>query len=391
MSVKRTTWNLLMVMSTLALAVPLGPASAQAPNLVKWRYDYNLARREALERKLPILIDFFKEGCAPCLIQDNTTFRDPQIVNLVNEHFIPLKINGEVERALADPLKIDRFPIMVLAAYDGKILQPFLIGKQDAPELYTHLQRVLNSLTEPEWMLRDYQLAGKLVQNREFSRAIATLLNIVQDGKTWPVQVSARKLLQDMEVIGQERLKEAGDMINRGRVTEGIEAINETLRTYQGLQVAKDGGVMLDRVMQSPEIRQQQRTKRAQELLAQAQDFFKSKDHIPCLDRCEILMGSYGDLPQGQEAFQLFSNIKNDPKWLETACDTMSDRLGKGWIALAEKLLREGQPDRSRYYLDRVIRAFPATSLAESAQIRLTQLNGVPTRHLEPNAASTRP
>ncbi len=387
MSVKRTTWSLLLVLGTAAAAFCPDSVLAQPamppPTLVKWRYDYNLARREALKRKLPIIIDFFKDQCPYCVIQDNSTFRDPQIVNLVNDNFIPLKINGEVEVGLRDALKITSYPTIVLAAHDGKIMQPLLIGLQKVPELNGQLQFVLGALTEPEWMLRDYHLAGTMMQNREFARAIATLLHILEDGKSRSVQLNARKLLQDLEAQGQERLGQARESIDRGKVAEGIEVINDTMRTYAGLQAAKDGSTLLARVMQSPEIRQQQRAKRAQELLAQAQDFYKTKDHIPCLDRCEILMASYGDMPQSQTAYQLAASIKNDPKFMQAACDTMSDRLGNMWIALADTMLREGQPDRARYYFERIIHAFPGTGLAERAEIRLNQLTGT--------AASIRP
>jgi TolA-binding protein len=55
----------------------------------------------------------------------------------------------------------------------------------------------------------------------------------------------------------------------------------------------------------------------------------------------------------------------------------MSDRLGGLYLSLADSLLKRGQPQRAEFYLQRVIQAFPGSRQAESAQIRLTQLQGV--------------
>jgi len=110
------------------------------------------------------------------------------------------------------------------------------------------------------------------------------------------------------------------------------------------------------------------------ELLAQAQDFYKSKDYIPCLDRCEIILANYGDLPEGQQAFALASEIKNNPEWLQAAADVMTDRLGGMYLALADSYLKRGDTQKSQFYLQRVIQAFPGSRMAESAQLRLTQM-----------------
>lgn len=381
----------LFVLYGLVLAV--GPVCAQDLGLtgVKWRYDYQQARREALDRKAPILIDFVKNACPYCVVMDNTVFRDPQVVNLINERFVPLKVQLETNQGLVEFLKIEAFPTFVLAAYDGKVLPPPIIGAKGIPEFYDFLQRALVGQSEPEWMLRDQQLAQKWIEKQEYARAISALKNIIEDGRNRPVQQTARKMLQDLEAIGQGRLAKAKETFERGQSVEAIESVNDTMRIFAGLQVARDGSSLLTRFMQSPDQNKQQRTKRAQELLTQASEFYKFKDYLPCLDRCEVLLTSYGDLPEAQEAYQMSSNIKNDPEWLQNACDVMAERLGNLWLTLADTLLKKGQPDRAKFHLERVIRAFPGTRYAESAQIRLGQLAGVPARRVEIDAASNRP
>ena len=83
---------------------------------------------------MPIIIDFFKNECPYCVIQDNSTFRDPQIVNLVNEQFHSSQDQRRSRGGPENALKITSYPTIVIAAYDGKIMQPFLIGLQKVPE-----------------------------------------------------------------------------------------------------------------------------------------------------------------------------------------------------------------------------------------------------------------
>jgi TolA-binding protein len=53
------------------------------------------------------------------------------------------------------------------------------------------------------------------------------------------------------------------------------------------------------------------------------------------------------------------------------------------YLLLAESWLKRGQPQQAKHWLERVIRAFPGTRQAESAQIRLEQLQGTPTRPVD--------
>ncbi len=121
-------------------------------------------------------------------------------------------------------------------------------------------------------------------------------------------------------------------------------------------------------------------------MLAQARDFYQTKDYIPCLDRCELILSGYGDLPESQDASKLAIEIKTNPEWLQGACDTMADRLGAMYLVLADSLLKRGEPQRAEFYLQRIIQAFPGSRHAESAQIRLTQLQSLYPRKSEVQA-----
>ena len=384
---RRIPWKLVLLGAALGTPTLLGLAQENMGiRQVNWRSDYSSARKEAQEKGLPLIIDFGTKTCFFCNKLDQTTFRDPKVIGVMNDRFVPLKVDAEVDVQLASSLRISSYPTVVLAGPDGKILGT-MVGYKEAGDFHENLQRALATVTSPDWMQRDVQLATKWIQGGDYARAISTLRTIMDDGKGGPAQGTAEKLLKELDQKGAERLAKAKELGDKGQSGEAIEVLTETMRVFPGLQAAKDASEMMALIAQGPGIRNQQRGKRARELLFQAKDFYKNREYIPCLDRCEVLVGSYGDMAEGQEASQIVSEIKSNVDWLQNATDTMSDRLGGLQLALADALLKKGQPQRAEVYLQRVIQAFPGSRQAESAQIRLGQLQGTPTRKMDIQSA----
>jgi tetratricopeptide (TPR) repeat protein len=357
---------------------------AQGAAEVNWRRDYNAARKEAEAKGLPILLDFFTDPCPFCVKMDNITYRDPKVVALLNERFIPLKIDGNHDKKLAGLLGISQFPTMLLAGADGKIVDT-MIGYKEPPEFLEKLQRVLPTTTNTDWMLADYQQAQKWVAASEYALAIGALRKIMADGQSRPVQVNSQKLLADIEQKARVRMAKAQALKDQGKITDAIQSLTEIMRDFPGLALTREASDMVARLAQTenPESKNQMRVRRAKDLLAQAKEFHRTKEYTLCIDRCSILLQNYGDLEEGQEAALLYSEIKNNPEWLQNACTTFSDRLAEMWLALSDSLLKRGQPQQAKHWLEATIRAFPGSHHAESAQIRLEQLQGAPTRRVD--------
>jgi len=118
------------------LQLAAAPASAQAPS---WRTDYASALVEARDKNLPLLLDFGTQNCVWCRKLDEATLRDPAVVRLLRQSFIPLRIDGDKNARLTQALGVRSYPTLVFAAPDGRIL-----GAQEgfvaAPELLKKLQ-----------------------------------------------------------------------------------------------------------------------------------------------------------------------------------------------------------------------------------------------------------
>ncbi len=359
----------------ISLAVVLLIVGSISGQEVRWRTDYNAARREAVEKSLPLFLDFGTENCFWCKKLDGTTFRDPSIAGLLNERFIPLKVDANRESALADALHIQSYPTLVVAASDGKIIGT-LEGYLEANRLQDHLQRVLAGLSNPEWMNRDYADATKAIAGSDYARALALLKSITEDGKTRPVQVKARQLLDDLEQQAAGRLARAKQLDDRGQTLEATNVLSELLRSFAGTQAATEAGQMLTSLTAKPETKSQIRLQRARELLAQAREDYRTQQYLCCLDRCDVLNSTYADLPEAAEAVQLTEEIRNNPEWLQQACETLTNRLGKLYISLAETWIKKGQPQQAALCLERVIQTFPGSREAQAAQIKLAAIQG---------------
>jgi thioredoxin-related protein len=357
------------------------PQSAIAQE-IDWRTDYNKARQEAVEKNRPLMLDFGTEDCFFCKKLDTTTFRDPSVTAVLNKSFIPLKIDADKERALAQALRIDHFPTLVIASPDGKILAT-QEGYLEAARCTELLQRTIASLSNPEWMTRDYQEAAKAIAGSDFARAIALLRSVIEDKGDRPVQVKARQVLSDLEQQAAGLLARAKQHLDKGQSEEGMAQLTELVRTYAGSAAATEAGRMLGSLAQGPEIQNQQRAKRARDLLAQAREDFRTQRYLACLDKCEDLAASYADLVESADAVQLAAQIKNNPEWMKQACDSLSDRLGVFYLSLAETYLKKGQPQQATQYLERIMQTLPGTRQAEAAQVRLSQIQGVPAQTVD--------
>jgi uncharacterized protein YyaL (SSP411 family) len=123
----------------VALLACLNAAHAQE---VHWRTDYAAALKESETTNRPIFVDFYTPACVWCQRLDATTFRDPTVASMLNDKFVPLKIDGNQTLWLVQALGIQRYPSTVIAAPDGTIRASHT-GYVDAIQLSADLRRVL--------------------------------------------------------------------------------------------------------------------------------------------------------------------------------------------------------------------------------------------------------
>ena len=386
---------LLMTLTILLTSLPSVTAQDGAILLspwanLKWRGDYVAARKEAMDKNLPIVLDFGTSDCFWCRKLDETTFRDPRVVALMNERFIPLKIDAEREVTLANHLRIESYPTLVFASHDGKILA-YLKGYQDAETFHNALQRITASANPADPLQKDFDLAMQRIQKGEYAVAIPYLKSILQVGNGKAIATQAKKYLDAIELKAQEKINVARDLEEQGKTKEAIEAYHDAGRYYPGLDSTRNAQEQIVRLnaQLATERKLADRGTRAREILAQARDFQKKGELVLSLERCSVLLREFADAPESQEAGILMGEFKNNPATLQAAADSLSERLGDMYLALAESYMTKNQPQRAEFYLQRVVLSCPGSSQAASAQVRLSHIQSL--RPREGTLTSVRP
>ena len=345
---------------------------------VEWRTDYGKARQEALDQGRPLVIDFATVNCYWCKQLEQRTFVDAAVVALLNEHCIPLHIDAARNPDLIEKMNIQNYPTLVYASPEGRILG-YQEGFIEASVFRLQVQHAINAASTPEWMNRDFAEATKAAAQKEYPRALALLKNIMADGKEREVQTKARQLVAQVEQQAAEQLAAAKQQADKGDATEAMKSADEVTKQFAGAPAAREAKDLVATLTSRTQVGDQQRRDRARDLLTQAREDYRTQQFLCCLDRCEVLINQYAELPEGAEAAQMASDIKRNAEWAKIACDQLSDRLGVLYLALADTCLKKGQPQQAVHYLERVVQTFPTSRHAEAAQVRLSQIQGRPT------------
>ena len=349
---------------------------------VEWRTDYGKARKEAVQKGLPLIIDFSTENCYWCRQLELRTFSDAEVIALLNDRCIPLHIDAGRNPDLIEKMNIQGFPTLVYASPEGRVIG-YQEGFIEAPVFRDQVTRTVNAVAAPEWMTRDYDEAAKAAGRKDYARALTLLKSIVEDGKERLIQTKARQLMADVEQRAAERLTSAKQLADRGETAEALKAAGEVVHEFAGADAAREAAEFAATLTGRTDAGDQQRRDRARDLLAQAREDFRMQQYLCCLDRCEVLADQFADLPEGAEAARLSADIKGNAEWARTACDQLSDRLGVLYLSLADTCLKKGQPQQAAFYLERVVQNFPNSRHAEAAQVRLSQIQGQPPMRAE--------
>jgi thiol-disulfide isomerase/thioredoxin len=174
---------LFAILAILAIAFGCQMKSKPLPAEIPFLYDLETAKIEAAKSKLPIIIDFYADTgwCQHCADLDTLTFKDSLIISMSND-FIFVKINVEVESALADRFGVTGYPTIVVTNPDGSEIDR-IEGYMDATEFYNqvhlflqgketlddYLARLEDEPGNPEYLLT---IAGKYFGRTQYSNSI---------------------------------------------------------------------------------------------------------------------------------------------------------------------------------------------------------------------------
>ncbi|MCA9054001.1 MAG: thioredoxin family protein [Planctomycetaceae bacterium] len=112
-----------------------------------WRSDFEAARQEAVQSGKPLLVHFSAEWCGPCRQMESTVFNQPQVVRILQQDIVAVKLDVDHHKALSSRFGIESLPCDIFLEPGGdRIVES--TGYRGVSEYVEMLQRAKTRNTE---------------------------------------------------------------------------------------------------------------------------------------------------------------------------------------------------------------------------------------------------
>ncbi len=169
-------------------ATSIGAESALAAGNVKWATSWDAASKQAKERNTIIMIDFYADWCGWCKQLDKKTFADARVVEQLNR-LVPLKIDGDNDRAMVARYNVSGYPNIVFVDASGKVVHR-IDGYLDPQPFLQQVSALLDSYTALPALEAEYK---KNPSNTHAAAQLAVAYAVRGDA------TKARKLIESVE------------------------------------------------------------------------------------------------------------------------------------------------------------------------------------------------
>jgi len=119
--------------------------SAEAGNRdesIRWVHDLRVAHHVSVATGRPILIVFGASWCGPCKKLQNEVLSQPRLATYINKMFVPVHIDIDQNRKVAETLEVKEVPTSVVLSSNGDLLAKF-VGCVEAPQYAQALKESL--------------------------------------------------------------------------------------------------------------------------------------------------------------------------------------------------------------------------------------------------------
>ena len=89
---------------------------------IQWRAWGAQAFAEALESNHPILLNLTAVWCHWCHLMDETTYSDPDLIRLINDHFVPIRVDADMHPHVQDRYIAGGWPTNAFLTPTGEVL-----------------------------------------------------------------------------------------------------------------------------------------------------------------------------------------------------------------------------------------------------------------------------
>jgi thiol:disulfide interchange protein len=113
--------------------------AAHAHELIPWRGDLAAAQAEAAGLHKPMLVYFTAKWCGPCQAMKRTTWADEDVRKAM-ERYVPVKVDVDEQKAVAERFGISAMPTYVVVSESGEAGRR-AEGRMEAEEMVGWLRK----------------------------------------------------------------------------------------------------------------------------------------------------------------------------------------------------------------------------------------------------------
>lgn len=115
--------TLIPFMCAMLCLLTAANAFAEPPqNGIQWETDLLKAREKAVRDDKPLLIVFGAEWCTFCKKMEQSTLAEKEMVQTINARFIPVHLDFDETKPIAEALKVKGIPSSIVLSTDAEVL-----------------------------------------------------------------------------------------------------------------------------------------------------------------------------------------------------------------------------------------------------------------------------
>jgi YHS domain-containing protein len=130
----------------MSLALLLFVTTAVAQDAVPWARSIEEAQQIAAQQNRLVLVHFYGDACPPCKVLDANVFPKPEFARALTANYVPVKINGNQNRALVAKYGIKQWPTDIVLTADGKVISGPMGCPKPGPNQTAQYQAVLDRI-----------------------------------------------------------------------------------------------------------------------------------------------------------------------------------------------------------------------------------------------------
>ncbi len=139
-----TIHSLLFLAFALIIGLPLAAQPAQEASRVQWAANFTTALEQAKAKNRPVFVDVYADWCGWCKRLDQEVFTQNPVARMLNDSFVPVKVDGDKEPDFSQNYAIEGLPTMLVLEADGSEIGR-IAGYKTAEALQKELTEILRA------------------------------------------------------------------------------------------------------------------------------------------------------------------------------------------------------------------------------------------------------